>query len=333
MLEGKNICVTGAAGEIGSELVLELRKRYGKEKVFPVGRKTKPDLALEKSGPFFFVDITNYSLLLEFCKKHKIDVIMNMAALLSASGEEYPDLCWEVNVNGWLNCLNVARALHMSQLFFPSSIAAFGPDTPKIAPNDTILRPTSMYGVSKVSGELVGNYYRDKYGLDIRGIRYPGIISKNSLPSGGTTDYVVEIFYSALQYGKYMCYLRKDTKLPMMFMDDCIQATIDLMNAKRANLKHGADFNVAGFSFTPEDLEKEIQKYIPEFVVEFDVDEEIRQKIADSWPQEMDDSVAKKEWGWKPKYTVTKMVKEMLDLLRERKKNGEFQYTSKYYEK
>ncbi len=317
----KNILVTGAVGQIGSELTMALRKRYGAENVVATGRKTEPSPELRDSGPFYFIDVTERASLDVVIKKHNIDTIFHMAAILSAVGEKNPMLCWNVNVNGSINVLNAAIDYKMDRVIIPSSIAAFGPDTPKEnTPNDTILRPTTMYGVTKVCGERLGDYFVQKFGLDVRGLRYPGIISAETLPGGGTTDYAVEIFYKAVEEGKYTCFVDENTRLPMMYMPDCIKATIDLAEADFSKLKHHCDFNVAAMSFSAGELAESIKKYIPDFEVTYEPD--YRQEIADSWPSSIDDSVAREEWGWQPEWDLDKMTKDMLEKLTKRYREG-----------
>ena len=317
----KNILVTGAVGQIGSELTMALRKRYGAENVVATGRKTEPSPEMRDSGPFYFIDVTERASLDVVIKKHNIDTIFHMAAILSAVGEKNPMLCWNVNVNGSINVLNAAIDYKMDRVIIPSSIAAFGPDTPKEnTPNDTILRPTTMYGVTKVCGERLGDYFVQKFGIDVRGLRYPGIISAETLPGGGTTDYAVEIFYKAVEEGKYTCFVDENTRLPMMYMPDCIKATIDLAEADFSKLKHHCDFNVAAMSFSAGELAESIKKYIPDFEVTYEPD--YRQEIADSWPSSIDDSVAREEWGWQPEWDLDKMTKDMLEKLRKRYQEG-----------
>jgi len=317
----KKILVTGAVGQIGSELTMALRRRYGNDNVLATGRKTKPGKDLRDSGPFEFIDISQRETVEKVVKEYDIDTIYNMAAILSAVGEERPLLCWNVNINGLYNILEIARKFEMTRVFVPSSIAVFGPETPRTnTPQETVLKPKTMYGVTKVAGELLGDYYFKKFGLDVRGVRYPGIISSETLPGGGTTDYAVEIFYEAIKKKKYTCFVKKDTVLPMMYMPDCIKATMDLMEADVSNLVHHCDFNLAAMSFSAGELADEIKKHIPGFKCSFKPD--FRQDIADSWPQSIDDDTARKEWGWKPSYDLQAMTEDMLEKLGERHKEG-----------
>ncbi len=317
----KKILIIGSVGQIGSELTLELRKIYGNDNVVATGRKTKPSEKLLNSGPFEFFDTTGKEKLIEICKKYKIDAIVNMAAILSATGEEKPMLAWHVNMNGLISVLEVAREMNMEQVLVPSSIAVFGPETPvDNTPQETILRPTTMYGITKVAGELLGDYYVRRFGLDVRGLRYPGIISNETLPGGGTTDYAVAIYYEAIKHKKYTCFVKEDTRLPMMYMPDCLKATIDLMQADFSKLKHHSDFNVGAMSFTVGELADSIKKYIPDFEIKYEPD--FRQAIADSWPNSVDDSAAREEWGWKPSYDLDSMTQDMLKVIGEKHKKG-----------
>ncbi len=316
-----HILVTGAAGQIGSELTMALREKFGKDNVVATGRKTKPSETLLESGPFEYIDVSDKDSVKEVVNSYDIDTVYNMAAILSAVGEEKPQLCWQVNMNGLINILDLALEYDMARVFVPSSIAAFGPQTPKEnTPQETVLRPTTMYGVSKVAGELVGDYYFKKFGLDVRGMRYPGIISNETLPGGGTTDYAVEIFYEAIKNKKYTCFVKENTRLPMMYMPDCIKATLDFMDADIKKLKHHCDFNVTAMSFSAGELASEITKHIPDFICTYKPD--FRQNIADSWPQSIDDSASRKEWNWKPSYNLSKMTKDMISVLSKRHEQG-----------
>jgi len=315
------VMVTGAVGQIGSELTLALRERYGNENVVATGHRTKPSPRLRDSGPFEFIDVTRRETIEKVVEKYAIDTIYHLAAILSAVGEEKPHLAWDVNINGLYNILEVAREYKVARVFCPSSIAVFGPETPRDnTPQETVLRPKTMYGVTKVTGELLCDYYFYRFGLDVRGVRYPGIISSETLPGGGTTDYAVEIFYEAIKHKRYTCFLREDTVLPMMYMPDCIRAAIELMEADLSRLKHHADFNLAAMSFSPAELVAEIKKHIPELVCEYKPD--FRQQIADSWPRTIDDSAAREEWGWEPKYDLSAMVADMLEKLEKRYAEG-----------
>jgi nucleoside-diphosphate-sugar epimerase len=319
--EMKRILVTGSVGQIGSELTLALRERFGAENVVATGRKTPPSDALKNSGPFYFIDVAKRETLEEVVRKHNIDTIVHMAAILSAVGEQNPMRCWDVNINGTLVVLECAREHEMARVIIPSSIAAFGPETPRDrTPNDTILKPRTMYGVTKVAGELLGDYYFRKYGLDVRGLRYPGIISYETLPGGGTTDFAVAIYFEAVKNKSYKCFVREDTRLPMMYMPDCLKATIDLAEADISKLKHHCDFNVGAMSFSAGELAASIKKHIPEFTCSYEPD--FRQAIADSWPMSLDDSAAREEWGWKPAFDLEAMTKDMLTVLGQRHKEG-----------
>jgi len=314
----EKILVTGATGQIGSELVPELRKIYGNNNVI-VGVHSRPPPGDLTSGPTEKVDVADKKSIEEVVTKYDVDTIYHMAAILSAAGEKDPWLAWKVNMDGTYNVLETAREHELVRVFCPSSIAAFGPETPRDnTPQDTVLRPRTMYGLTKVAGELLCNYYFNKFGLDVRGVRYPGIISNKTLPGGGTTDYAVEIFYEAIKNGKYQCFLREDSTLPMMYMPDCIKATVDLMNADLKKLKHHTDFNLAAMSFSPKEISDEIKRHMPKFTITYKPDH--RQAIADSWPKSIDDSVAREEWGWKPSYDLKTMVKDMLTVLGEKHK-------------
>ncbi|MFX1254454.1 MAG: NAD-dependent epimerase/dehydratase family protein [Promethearchaeota archaeon] len=308
----KRILVTGSYGQIGTELIGALRKKYGGENVIATGRK-KPPATLREDGPYYRSDVLDTNQLHSQLVDLDIDIIIHNASVLSATGEQNPQLAYRTNVEGSYNVLEAARILNLDQVLIPSSIAAFGPSTPKEnTPNDVIMRPTTMYGVTKVFIELLGEYYTLRYDLDFRSLRYPGIISSEALPGGGTTDYAVEIFYEALKNKRYTCFLAKDARLPMMYMPDCIKSTIDLIEADKSKLVHRS-FNVTAMSFNPEEIANEIKKHISEFEIDYKPD--FRQKIAESWPSSLDDSVARKEWGWKPNYDLAAMTKDMLEKL------------------
>lgn len=310
----KNILVTGACGQIGSELVEKLREKYGNENVVAAGHKKPPTEKMQNAGPFEYIDVVHKEEIANIVKRYDIDTIYHMAAILSAVGEQKPQLAFNVNLIGLYNVLEVGREYKLERIMVPSSIAAFGPDTPKDnTPNETILRPTTMYGVTKVAGELLGDYYFYKYGVDVRGVRFPGIISSETLPGGGTTDYAVAIYYEAIKNKRYTCFVREDTVLPMMYMPDSIKALMDLSEADVTRLKHHCDFNVNAMSFSAGELAASIKKYIPEFICEYKPD--YRQEIADSWPRSLDDSAARDEWGWKPEYDLPAMTKDMLEKL------------------
>lgn len=315
------ILVTGSVGQIGSELTPALRLRYGAQNVVAAGHRTPPSPALRDAGPFEIVDCAQKQSLEAVVDKYHIDTIYHLAAILSAAGEKNPQLAWDVNINGLYNVLEVARERQLKRVFCPSSIAAFGPETPRDnTPQETVLRPKTMYGVTKVAGELLCDYYFHRFGVDVRGVRYPGIISSETAPGGGTTDYAVHIFYEAIKHQRYDCFLRDDTVLPMMYMPDCIKGTIDLMEADLSRLTRHSDYNLAAFSFSPTELAAEIRKHLPGLACTYNPD--FRQKIADSWPRSIDDSAARRDWGWKPAYDLAGMVKDMLDKLSKRYSEG-----------
>ncbi len=318
--ETKRVLMTGAAGQIGSELAEALRKKFGPDNVL-VTDLVRPPAALVEAGPFELLDVTDRAAVDALVGKFDADTVYHLAALLSATGEKNPQKAWDVNMGGLRNVLEVARTRGLVRVFSPSSIAVFGPTTPRErTPQDTVLGPTTIYGVTKVAGELLADYYVAKYGLDVRGCRYPGIISHQTLPGGGTTDYAVAIFYDAVRSGRYTCFLRESTRLPMMYMPDCLKCTIDLMDADFSRLKHHAGFNVTAMSFSAGELAAEIRKHIPSFEVRYEPD--FRQAIADSWPASIDDSAAREEWGWKPDYDLATMTRDMLAALRERHAAG-----------
>jgi nucleoside-diphosphate-sugar epimerase len=318
----KNILVIGCSGQIGSELTLALRKIYGNQNVIATDIKAAPK-SITESGPFETLDILDREALRGLVQKYKIDGIINLAAILSAVGEKHPMLAWDVNMNGLINVLEVAKDEKVERILTPSSIAAFGPTTPiDNTPQETVLKPTTMYGITKVAGELLGDYYTSKFNMDVRGLRYPGIISYETLPGGGTTDYAVAIYFDAIKYGKYTCFVKEDTMLPMMYMPDCLKSTIDLFQAPKENLKHFSDFNVAAMSFTVKELADSIIKYIPDFQISYKPD--YRQQIADSWPNSIDDSCARQEWNWKPAFDLDAMTQDMLKNIKIKFEKGEF---------
>jgi nucleoside-diphosphate-sugar epimerase len=308
----QRILVTGALGQIGSELVAELRRRYGEEKVVASDIRMPPGGGLD--GPFAYVDCTNLGQIREAVRRHGIDTVYHLAALLSAVAEEKPQVAWDINMGGLYRVLEVARESRCA-VFFPSSIGAFGPSTPSTGtPQDTVQRPTTMYGVTKVAGELLCDYYFQRFGVDARGVRFPGIISHVALPGGGTTDYAVDIFYQALKYRHYSCFLRSETRLDMMYMPDALLAAIDVMEAPSDTLVHRNAFNVTAMNFTPAELADAIRSHIPDFRIEYEIDP-VRQAIADSWPDSIDDGAAREEWGWSPTWTLESMTADMLEKL------------------
>jgi len=309
----KRIMITGALGQIGSELTLFMRKLYGEDRVLATDIR-KNDSEVVESGPFELLDVMDKKSFSEAARTFQADTIIHLAALLSAVAEGNPLLAWHLNMGGLINALEVARE-RQAQFFTPSSIGVFGPSAPKVmTPQVTSLRPVTMYGVNKVAGELLSEYYFHKYGVDTRGLRFPGLISHATLPGGGTTDYAVEIFYDAILKGRYTCYLRKDTSIDMMYMPDALKAIIDLMESDSSMLKHRNAYNVTSMSFSPEELALEIKKHIPLFKIDYQTDP-IRQAIADSWPDCIDASAAMNEWGFTVQYDLTKMTKDMIEKL------------------
>ncbi len=316
MNKEEKILVIGSSGQIGSELVMALRKIYGNNDVFATDIK-QPTSEIKKSGPFQILDVLDFNNLLHFVVRYKITQIYNLAAVLSGNAEKIPLQAWDINMKALMNTLEVARQSEAKKLFWPSSIAVFGPTTPKYnTPQLTIMEPTTVYGISKVAGERWGEYYSRRYGVDFRSVRYPGLISYKTEPGGGTTDYAVEIFYEAVKKKKYESFLDKDTELPMMFMDDAINNTIKLMRSDKEKLTIKSSYNIAGISFTPEQLAAAIKKRIPEFEINYKPD--FRQKIAESWPASIDDSYARKDWGHSIEYDLEKMVDVMLENVRKK---------------
>ncbi|MEA1939809.1 MAG: L-threonine 3-dehydrogenase, partial [Candidatus Caldatribacteriota bacterium] len=311
----KKILVTGALGQIGSELVTFLRKKYGNKNIIASDIKPTAEGVNNQDGIFEQIDCLDAQKIYPVIKKYKIDTIFHLAAILSAKGENNPQLAWKVNINGLYNVLEIAREYRCA-VFTPSSIAAFGPSTPKDnTPQETIQRPNSIYGVTKVTGELLSDYYHQKYGVDTRGVRFPGIISHVTLPGGGTTDYAVDIFYEALKNKKYTCFLEKETYLDMMYMPDSLKAAVNIMEADPSRLKYRNAYNITAANFSPQELSQEIKKHIPNFEMKYDIDP-MRQAIADSWPNYLDDSAAREDWGWSPDYNLETMTKDMIEKLK-----------------
>lgn len=314
----KRILITGASGQIGTELANYLGNIYGRENILATNRSEKN---LESLGDIRFekLDVTDGQRLFDLAKDFKADTIVNLAAILSAKGETMPQKTWDINVNGIINSLEAARELG-AQVFVPSSIAAFGEGTPlDNTPQVTIQRPNTMYGVTKVAGEILCDYYFHKFGVDVRGVRYPGIISHETLPGEGTTDYAVHIYYDAIKKGAYTSYIAEGTQMDMLYMPDALKAVVDLMEADPDKLIHRNAFNITAMSLTPEILDASIKKYMPDFKLDYDVDP-VRQAIAESWPNSLDDSAAREEWGWKPEYDLDKMTKDMLENLEKKLK-------------
>ena len=310
------IFVTGASGQVGSDLVIALRERYGNENVLATDIR-EPTGDLGKGGPFEIVDCTDHDAMDQAVSDFGTNTIYHLAAILSAVGEANPHMAYTVNLGGLENTLEIARMRECS-VFIPSSIAAFGPSTPPDpTPQVTIQRPTTIYGVTKVAGELLADYFHIRFGVDTRGVRYPGLISWVTEPGGGTTDYAVEIFYEAIRKGRYTCFLGPDTQLDMMYMPDAIKASIDIMEADPSRLKNRNAFNIAAMQFTPEQLAAAIRKHIPSFEIDYDVDP-LRQGIAESWPRRLDDTAARQEWDWQPDYDLDAMVEDMLLNLRKK---------------
>ncbi len=304
------ILVIGASGQIGTELTLELRKKYGNDQVIASDIREAPEDVME-SGPFEIFDVMDDVKLYEVIKKHHIKKIYLLAALLSGTAEKHPKKAWDLNMKSLLTILEMAKDKIIDQIFWPSTIAVFGPTTPRInTPQLTIMEPSTVYGISKQAGERWCEYYYHKFQVDVRSLRYPGLISYKTEAGGGTTDYAVEIFYEALKEKKYHCFLKEHTKLPMMYMADALRATIDLMEAAPHRIKIRSSYNLSALSFTPHEIAKEIKKHIPEFCIYYDPD--FRQQIADSWPESIDDSESRKDWGWSHEYTLPLMTEIML---------------------
>ena len=309
-MKKEKILVIGACGQIGVELTLELRRIYGGAQVVASDLREENEL-LKGTGPYVSLDVMNKEMLHVQIIRQNITQIYLLAAILSATGEKNPNLAWSLNMQSLLNVLDIAKDEQIQKVYWPSSIAVFGPTSPKKnCPQQTIIEPITVYGISKYAGEFWCNYYNRRYGLDVRSLRYPGLISYKSEPGGGTTDYAVEIFYDATEDKKYKCFLREETYLPMMYMPDAIRATIELMEADAASITIRTSYNISGMSFSPKEISAEIKKHIPEFITTYQPD--YRQTIAESWPQSIDDAVAKKDWYWKPEYNLENMTTEML---------------------
>lgn len=310
----ETVLVLGASGQIGTDLVLRLRNELGASKVIATDIKDKaPDVFSE--GPYHQLDVMDGAAVASIIEKHGVTQVYHLAALLSATAEKQPMFGWKLNMEGLFNLLEIARERKQLQIFWPSSIAVFGPTTPRQqTPQHTIMEPTTVYGISKQAGERWCEYYFHRYGVDVRSIRYPGLISYKSAPGGGTTDYAVDIYHKALDQGSYECFLKADTVLPMMYMPDALDATINLMHADASNVKVRSSYNIAAMSFDPETIANEIKKHIPEFSITCKPD--FRQPIADSWPQSIDDTAARNDWGWNPKYDLKAMTSDMLHQLK-----------------
>jgi len=310
----KKILITGATGQVGSELTLALRDKFGGENVIAVGHSSPPNKEVKDSGPYETADATDVSALQLLVEKYETGIIYHLVGILSAAGEKKPDLAWRVNMESLKNVLDLARDLKL-RVFWPSSIAAFGPTTPREnTPQKTILEPTTIYGVSKVAGELLANYYFLKYGVDVRSLRYPGLISYKTPPGGGTSDYAVAVFVEAVKNKHYSFFVNEETVLPMMYMPDAVKATIDIMEADSEKITVRHSYNLAAMSFSAKELAQEVKKHIPDFSYDFKPDE--RQKIADSWPKTVDDSKAREDWGWKPEFDLSEMAIDMLKNIR-----------------
>jgi nucleoside-diphosphate-sugar epimerase len=310
----EKILVIGASGQIGVELTLALRKIYGNANVIASDLREENEL-LKGTGPYVSLDVMNKEMLHVQVIRQNVTQIYLLAAILSATGEKNPGLAWNLNMQGLLNVLDIAREENIRKLYWPSSIAVFGPTSPKQnCPQQTIIEPTTVYGISKYAGEFWCNYYHHRFGVDVRSLRYPGLISYKSAPGGGTTDYAVEIFHEALEEKRYTCFLKENTYLPMMYMPDAIRATIELMEAPAEKISIRTSYNISSMSFSPKEISGEIKKYIPDFSITYQSD--YRQAIAESWPQSIDDTVARGDWGWKHEYDLGKMTKDMIDNLK-----------------
>lgn len=317
ILMNEKILVLGASGQIGGELTSKLRSIYGNENVVASDIR-EGNAFLMNSGPFEIINATDKEVILKAVKKYDITQVYLLAAMLSATGEKFPQKAWDLNMTSLLAVLDLAKEKYIKQVYWPSSIAAFGPTTPKVnTPQKTIMEPSTVYGISKISGEFWCNYYHQKYGVDVRSLRYPGIISWKTQPGGGTTDYAVDIFFKAIENGSYESFLSENTRLPMMYMNDAVNATIQLMQADAKDVKIRSSYNLSAIDFTPKELAEEIKKVIPGFTISYNPD--FRQEIADSWPQSIDDSEARKDWNWSHEFDLTDMVQEMISNLKEQR--------------
>jgi len=308
------ILVLGASGQIGVELTQKLRILYGNKNVIASDIR-EGDQKMMDSGPFEIVDATDKETILTIIKKYKVTQVYLLAAMLSATAEQQPKKAWDLNMNSLLNVLDLAKNKYIKQIYWPSSIAVFGPKTPKEnTPQNTVMQPSTVYGISKVAGEFWCNYYHEKFGVDVRSLRYPGVISWKSKPGGGTTDYAVDIFFNAIEKGSYQCFLSEKTRLPMMYMDDAVKATIQLMQTDTENVKNRTGYNLAAISFTPEEIALEIKKHIPDFTISYQPD--FRQEIANTWPESIDDSEARTDWNWQHKFDLSTMTEDILQNLK-----------------
>ena len=310
----ESILIIGACGQIGTELTQRLRVLYGSDAVVAsdIREGTSDMMSL---GPFEILDATDKQAILEIVKRYEVTQIYLMAAMLSATAEQFPGKAWDLNMTSLLAVLDLAKEKHINQVYWPSSIASFGPSSPKInTPQKTIMEPTTVYGISKLAGEHWCNYYHEKYGVDVRSLRYPGIISWKTKPGGGTTDYAVDIYFKAIETGAYNCFLAAGTRLPMMYMEDAVNATVQIMQADQNAIKTRTSYNLSGMSFTPKEISEEIKKHYPDFKMTYHTD--FRQAIADSWPQVIDDSEARKDWGWRHKFDLNLMTIDMLENLK-----------------
>jgi nucleoside-diphosphate-sugar epimerase len=320
MTNTDTVLVLGSAGQIGTDLVYTLRERLGGANVIAADVKDQQGY-LRESGPFYVLDVLDKKAVAEIINKHKVNRVYLLAAFLSATAEQKMKSAWNLNMEGLFTILDIAAEKKEIRVFWPSSIAVFGPTTPRIlTPQFTVMEPTTVYGISKQAGERWCEYYHAKFGVDVRSIRYPGLISYKAHPGGGTTDYAVDIYHQALDKGRYTCFLKEDTALPMMYMPDAIRATLELMEANDADLKIRSSYNLAGMSFTPQQIAAEIKKHIQDFTIDYNPD--FRQQIADSWPQSIDDSCAAKDWGWKQEFNLSSMTKDMLMHLKEARQHA-----------